>query len=425
MCAEEKGNDRRGVFGWAFLLISLIFYYYLQVYLPLQGLHSNDFKHLYLGAKLLREGHNPYDAERVLYEAGRLGFPSVLPYVYPPFTGLVLEPLTFLSFRVAVHTWFWFNQAFFLGALLLTLRSIYGKLSPRDVTLWIFYSAIFFPLTRNFTAGQLNVVLLFCFALVWHFHEEGRAWAVGVVSAFAALFKLSPIILLLYFFWKRQWRNGLWSVIFYLLFLMIAVLFTGWDVHKAFLPIVGQMSYGHSTWEELGHDFYRDPFNQSFNSFFHHVMTDNPYTKPWVRATPATANVITMFVSLILVAVVMFATYPREGRRRGPLMEKRDYALFIMLSLFLPSLCWDHYLVQALWAIILLSYITWRTGAFRCSVFALVAAILLAIRFNFAGDALSHGVGILFMSLKLWGALTIFLLLIFSGRIKPEKERHV
>lgn len=412
---EEKRVDNQRLpirRGEALLLvIAVLCYLYLQVYRPLGRLHCNDFKHLYIGAKILRQGHNPYDAERMFYESATLGFRSILPYVYLPFTGLALSPLTLFSFRAAALIWFFLNHVFLLASLyfMSALGGERGRI--RRFSLWLFFLALFFPLTRNLTAGQLNAALLFCFALIWHLNERKNAPAVGAVSAFAILFKLSPGILFLYYFWKRQWKNLAWTAAFTALFLLLSIGLFGLDIHLKFVPVLRKMSYGHSTWEQFGNDFYRDPFNQSVNSLFHHLVTLNPYTKPWLQLSKGAANILTMAVSLILLAMTLVFCYPgKKDKLEGN--RERDFALFIMLSLLIPSLCWDHYLVQALWPIMACAFlISKRGGKGICALFS-VCLIVMAIPFPFNAGRFRTGAGILMMSLKLWAALTLFILLL-------------
>jgi hypothetical protein len=417
---ESQIKNKHRVWGWIVLTIALFAYAYFQILSPLSYLHCNDFKHLYVGSKIITQGRNPYDPELVKYEAWRLGLPSILPFVYLPFTGIVMAPLTILPFRIAALFWFWLNQVLLFVSLFLMLRMIRVKIAPMNLGLWVFYLALFFPLTRNLTAGQLNVVLLFLFSLIAYLHVRGYAKLTGALTAFAALFKLSPGILFLYFLWTKKWRHLLWSLVFLCAFLIISLLISGIQVHMDFIPILRQMSYGRSTWEADGHDFYRSPFNQSFNSLFHHLFTKNPYTKPWIPLSPLTANILTLFISLVLLFVVLFLF--RKSKTEKDFKKHTLFALFIMLSLLIPSLCWDHYFVQALLPIVFLSgMINITEKRISCVIFS-ICLWALAIPYNFSADYSRSGFGILFMSLKLWAALLVFVLIVVSYFILKKQK---
>ena len=410
------------LFGWVALAAALGCYGWYQIHLPLNRLHSNDFKHMYLGAKIMRQGHSPYDAERLLYEAREHRFQTILPYVYPPFTGIVLMPLSYLPFGKALLVWFFISHVLMLAAINLIICSVYGRWSPAPAAFWVFYAALFFPLTRNLTAGQLNVALLFCYALIWYFHEKQKPIAVGFATAFGTMFKISPAILFLYFIWERQWKNLLWGGFFTAGILLVSIAFVGWQTHREFIPLARQMSFGRSTWEEYGHDFYRQPVNQSFNSFFHHSMTKNPHTNPLLKLPKPYADKMTMLVSLILLVAVLYCARSKSQWNLSDYREQRDYALFIMLSLFLPSLCWDHYLVQMFYPMIVIGYGAARRGWRLMLPFLAAALYILAMPFNFDSDAFRMGLGILMMSIKLWAALLIFILLLISVKHPLKTE---
>ncbi|MBN1902922.1 DUF2029 domain-containing protein [Candidatus Sumerlaeota bacterium] len=424
---QSHDKNKYQILGWIVLAIALGAYLYFQILSPLSYLHCNDFKHLYVGAKIIAQGRNPYDPELMKYEAWKLGLPSILPYVYLPFTGIAMAPLTLLSFRNAALLWFWLNHALLFLSLYLMLRMIRMKIAPLNLGLWIFYFALFFPLTRNLTAGQLNVVLLFLFSLIAFLHTRGKAPLVGALTAFATLFKLSPGILFLYFLWTKKWRHLLWAVGFLFAFIIISLLISGIQVHLDFIPILRQMSYGKSTWEAEGHDFYRNPFNQSFNSLFHHLFTNNPYTIPWIPFPPLVANLMTMFISLALLFLVLFLFRKKDETNESGNLSL--FALFMMLSLFLPSLCWDHYLTQAILPVVFLAGMIHRSGnKMSCAVFSL-SLLMLAVPYNFSASYLRCGFGVLFMSLKLMAALGIFVLIIVESMIirlrrsdSPQRE---
>jgi len=415
---RKKGDEKRRLYWIALLAVGIALYFYFQVLAPLGRFHCNDFRHLYVGAKIIRQGNNPYNAERMKYEAFRMGLSGILPYVYLPFTGIAMSLLTFFSFLTAALLWFGINQLLVLLSLLLMLYNFYGKIRIKELGLWLVYVALFFPLTRNFTAGQLNGVLLFCYALTWHFLKKQKFGFVGAIAAFATLFKLSPGILLLYFFWKRKFKALLWSMGFLVLFMLFSVIITSVDVHREFFPVLKQMSYGKSTWEkEEGHNFYRDPFNQSFNSFFHHAFTRNPYTKPWAPLTKNKADILTFIVSLFLIAAVLFLSAPkRKGEQFAEKTQLRDFALFIMLSLMLPSLCWDHYLVQALFPLIFVGAALTKTKLRISCLFYAFVLYAMAVPFNFTNMKFREGIGIFFMSFKLFALLILFVLMIANEK---------
>jgi len=414
------------------LLAAVAWYANFRVIQPLRGqpfsgaLHGNDFKHIYLGAWMLARGQapydNPYDPQALQKFARSRGFQSVNPYVYLPFTGLALSPLTLLDPPDALRCWFWLNHLFLAAAFFLMFRAL--RLAPNlpNLTTAVAVAALCYPFHRTLTAGQLNCALLFLFALVFALERGGRPVLAGAVAAFAFLFKLAPGILLVYFLWSAFLRRRLEArdcglgiadcglktgkagekdcglgiadcglkkreagdcnpqsaipnsqlrnpqsairnpqsasltaagamIAVAALLLLLSVAWVGVGRHRAFLPLLKQMSYGQSTWAQFGEAFYRDPYNQSLNSFFHHILVPWRDMRPWWSAGADWANMLTRLALLICVAAAVWRTWPSRAARLSARRTDPSilFALFILLSLLAPSIYWDHYAVIALW----------------------------------------------------------------------------
>ena len=74
--------------GLVILFCSLAFYGHQQILKPSGHLHSNDFKHIYLGSRMLDMGQDPYDAALFLKEASFHGSPPFCPMCIFPSPGL-------------------------------------------------------------------------------------------------------------------------------------------------------------------------------------------------------------------------------------------------------------------------------------------------------------------------------------------------
>jgi len=402
-------------------------------------MHGNDFKHLYLGAIFLGHGENPYDEESFVTLASRYGFRTINPYVYPPTTGLVLRPLTYLGPSAAAWTWFWLNHAMLIGSLLLCAHLFLGFRDPWRLAIVALLAATSFPLRRTLTAGQLNCVLLLLYGgLCWAVLRR-YAWFAGLMVGFGILFKLVPGIFVVYFLWKKRWRELAWSGVWFAAILAVSIAMAGWKVHLAYWPVMRAMGYGKSVWQaRLVKDgvepFYRDAFNQSLNSLFHHILARDPVERqepteqvnPWVSLGDRGARLadgLTVLASLGLVLVALWAigrgggVSDVESRPPGsPPRESLEVSLMILLSLLLPSIMWDHYGVALfLPQIVLLAHflerrewLTWRMAVL------LAASALLARPIAFDQPDFHQGAGILCMSAKLYGVLLVFALIVYE-----------
>ncbi len=496
---------------------------------PFQGaLHGNDFKHLYLGAWMLPRGLDPYDEKQLFAVGNQRGFQSLNPYVYPPFTGLVVSPLGLMDPYEALRVWFLLNHLLFIGGLVLTVWSLGLGRRWEGWAVALLLAALSSPLYRTLTAGQLNCVLFFCYAGVFALLKRRYSASAGAAAAFAFLFKLAPGILLPYFGWqaigevvsgkkageseagtnsgiseeagekfiRRQdhgrnaratstrlssgcvaleeggswgralWKNtafrsALWMALFTGVFLALSVAWVGWEQHRAFRPLLEQMGYGQSTWAHHGMAFYRDAENQSFNSLFHHLFVVSDSTTPWVDLGAGWANGLTRLALLACGLLVLWCTWP--GRR---VSREMVYGLFILLGLLAPSICWDHYAVMLVWPLlacyarlaesvraaalgVFLGLVVAGFGLIRLQTWGIapvgvaagvgvwlvvrkkwagmeallwgLAAGCVSMRFPFGAPLFSKGIGLLGMSVGLWGMLALFALCLILAREMDDR----
>ena len=78
---------------------------------------------------------------------------------------------------------------------------------------WIFTLLAIIPLRSSFVLGQMHVLVLFLLALAYFFRMRSRPAICGISIAFAGALKIYPLLFVVYFAWKRQWREVL-SIVF-------------------------------------------------------------------------------------------------------------------------------------------------------------------------------------------------------------------
>lgn len=410
-------SSAAGNFSGAFLVIALFAtYWFFQVAplidsrgtdIPGFNSHQNDFKHLYIGARLLGQDLSPYKAENVLMLAGGYSqtmdprFRSILPYVYLPFTGLVLYPVVALPFAKAALLFQAINHLALLLALLMVAAACRWRENGWNAAVLLAMVAVNISVYRQNNAGQLNALLLFGFALL--FVAMQRRWhdsLIGFIAAFLMLLKLSPGIFLFYFLFKRQWSRAGWMVAMAAGMTLVSVAAFGLDRHLEFLPVLSQMGYGKSTWAEFGHTFWRDGYNQSVNALLHRLFVEFPDSgiTPWASLGPAVANVGTWIFSLAVLALMAWRLW-----RNGPGGNLHaEFSLAVAASLLLPSIMWDHYLVQILVPVVLLSTIAgWERRAWLAQAALLLSVALICWPVALDAENLRSGPALLLMNLKL------------------------
>jgi hypothetical protein len=409
----------------ALLLAALAVYAYFQVWQPLTHLHSNDFKHIYLGTQAIWTHRDPYSAESLLDVAKDygLGTAALNPYVYLPFTGIALGFLRFFSFPTAAHFWFVTNHMLLFASLILWARTLTPFTQPLIGSLgWLnvlaLLAAISHPLSRTFTAGQLNIVLLLCYVVSFISLQRTRDLLAGAVLGFGAMFKLAPGLFALYLLLVQRWRALLAMVATCAALLLVSIAIAGWRMHLAFLPVLAQMGYGKSTWQHYGATFWKDPWNQSLNSLLTHLFVEaNHVTVSWYSASQKLANLLTITGSLTMLLLFVFAAFHASRRtlardpRASALATEGLFFMALLLSLLLPSLLWDHYLI------LLLLPVSWLVARgielhFEGLVLgALICYLITAVPIRFDAEHFRHGWGVLLMSSKFYPTLALYLTL--------------
>jgi hypothetical protein len=402
----------------ALLAVAISCYAVFAVYIAWQGMHCNDFKHMYLGMKALLDGDEPYSPQSLFHQAALngMGGVSLNPYVYLPFTGLALAFLSPFSFPVAATVWFVINHVSAVAACWIIADALFWQARLRAFAVLLLGLALSHPMVRTLTAGQLNLILFLCLAGAFWLLQRRYERTAGAVLGFAACFKLAPALFLLYFALRRRWHALASMAATILLLMLLSIASFGWKVHAEFLPVLGQMSYGHSTWEQLRHPptFWKDPTNQSLNSLFTHLMVGDEAIRPWISSTQARANAATMLVTALLVVLYIGFNLrrPPSGSAGFPFtaLDAASYNATVVLALLIPSLMWDHYLV------LLLLPTAWLVSALhplrRWTVMALTVGCygISLLPWHFDANAFRHGPGLLLMSIKLFPTIALLLL---------------
>ncbi len=377
----------------ALFVLSCAWYITFRVITPLNAnpyqsgpMNGNDFKHMYLGSKLLMESENPYDPQALFKAASDTGFKSINPYVYLPFTAIVMSPLSALNPVAALRLWFILNHIMALSALILIALTLRDRLPIfTTITAGLTILAFSAPWDRTLSAGQLNAVLLLGLAAVLYAVHSGRMAIAGAFAAFCFLFKLWPGIFFVYFTWRAigEWRRGQkqtarpFAIAFAamltvsLILLAVSIATVGLQRHLDFLPLLSDMSYGRSTWWQAGNTFYRDAYNQSFNAFFHRILVPHDGFSPWFQSTPALANKLTKLAVAIIAALVAWRSFPTRHKQTD---EPITLSLYLIGGLLVPSIYWDHYALLMLIPLLVL-----LAPAPQHILFALSATLLLLL----------------------------------------------
>lgn len=422
---HSESPQNRLAWCLAIAVSALVFYSY-QIQAPLNRSTHNDFKHLYLGARLLWKGENPYPEENLRREAAEVRHPDLRylnPYVYPPFTGYIFGWLGKISYEKATRVWFWMNQGFLLLACLLLAGSLAGFTPLAKGTVLLVSLAFSFPLYRATDAGQLDHFLLLLLTLIMYLWRNHWKKTAGAVIAFAALVKVVPGFLGVWLLWKREWSAfGMAVTVGLTLILLPGTLF-GLTPYFDYIPIALEMGYGSSTWAEQGNAFYVDPGNIGFPALIYRFFQDNPRTEALLHLGFLAKLICLLWAFLILAGCLFCCRIQR--RDEDPEMELGAWILGMLL---IPSLFWDHYLVLAFPAWILLASRLTTSGVNdRFLALAAGAWAMTCIRIDWSNPAYLSGWRMLYLNFHLPWAILLFLFALWmaaSSRM-PETPSRV
>jgi Glycosyltransferase family 87 len=401
--------------GWKILMAIIIIaaaarYGYMNIHILAEQHSANDFGHQFLAARAVQSEISPYKAENLLELARRSGVARINPFVYPPFAAVMMIPLADETYKGAFLRWTVLNHILLLASLGLLLAAFPHLRTLTMCAVMSSVAAFSMPLFRSYSAGQLNTLLLFLLCAALFFIVRKLGWAAAAIIAVAAHIKVLPLFMMIYFVWKRDWKALAVGVSVLVIVFLFTLILVPWSIQIEYLDLLCDMSYGSSTWSKHQQNFQVEPANQSISALAYRLLTKNQQTNTTLDL-PGLAKAISLLSSLLLTLLVAWTIKlkPRADSREE---ATSAFLLLWLLSLLIPSLFWDHYMVQLLPHIILLAMLLLSRGSWW-KWLAWVLGIILISRFtNFWDSSYKSGLSIALSSSKLPGALLIGFLLL-------------
>lgn len=235
---------------------------------------NTDFPNYYMAARLVHEG---YDTSRMYewswierekdHRAVDIRVIGLVPIT--PFSTLVIWPLTSLTPLTAKHIWLLLNLAFLIPIGWM-LRSMTG-LSYQRIALAISLS---FPLHRNLLYGQFYLLLLLLIVAGCWTYLRGLRGVAGILLAIAAVCKVFPALLFVFFLQRREWRSLISGILAGLAAIAFSIAAFGWNIHRIWLEQI-------LPWVMHGEGM--PPYtvsSASFSSLLHRLFLSEPQWNP-------------------------------------------------------------------------------------------------------------------------------------------------
>ncbi|MEY3991042.1 MAG: hypothetical protein RI985_2123, partial [Chloroflexota bacterium] len=302
-------------------------------YIEMLNKGSGDFGIWYLASQR-------WVFEGVLYKLDNIVDNPFAGYKRPPFYIMMFTPFVRMNELDLLNSYRLLN----IGLLALTFGMWYRLMAQATRWWWLLVIAMlvnYQPMLDALRYGQTDIVLLFCFTLMWWFVQRGRDGWAGVVIAFLTSIKIYPIVLLTFWGVKQRW----WAIAGFVLGMIgwnaIAVAVMGWDLHVMFVREVLPSIGGTTSWIE----------NQTIAGFLTRFYEDEAVMN--LFSTPGIARVASI-ISMVLSAVVSLTAmrdWPVEKSEYG-----LQYALFIMLMVIAIPVAWIHYATILILPMLLVLY---------------------------------------------------------------------
>ena len=165
------------------------------------------------------------------YETGRLTaagevlYPTdgrPFPFMYPPSCASMLAILSYVGEPAFVFTLDALNSAAWIGAILLSIYLVVGRVKGVHWMLYVVPTSVALPFIHDtFLLGQPNLLLLTAMLAAFACLRAGRGGLAGVLVAFAAAVKAFPILAIGYLLWRRSWKAVGSTVLALVLFLLV------------------------------------------------------------------------------------------------------------------------------------------------------------------------------------------------------------
>ena len=202
-------NPRRLTF---FALAALLVVYACWLAYAILADRPLDFYVYYLASETIARGNSPYTITDTNWDAlaSELGVTNYTrPYRYPPHVAVLLLLFRPLGPKITMALWEIANAvAMIMGVWLIGKSLGDDRWIPLSLVALLASVASFATLL----AGQVNGLLFFSLALaLWALVNHRETW-LGFALAIGTVLKVIPLALVLYLFWRKQWRPGLIAI---------------------------------------------------------------------------------------------------------------------------------------------------------------------------------------------------------------------
>lgn len=286
-------------------------------YLRNSVLHFNDFKVTYRAAERALKQENLYNKADGHYI-----------FKYSPIFAVAVSPLGKIPYSFASIIWLFSMCLCLYYIVRMGKFMVMGDKSPPQYFYFLTIVLTSKFLAREFWLGQTDFLqLLLLFLFINFYYRKKEIWG-GLFLALSAMIKLTPLIFLPYFLYRKRFLLIIYTLAFVSLFLFLPALIYGWQRNISLLKDwYSFMSY--SSPPLLAVDL-----NQSIFGLFLRLFTPSIYQ---VNILTLNSNLVMTIIYVVIIISCLFLLFlSRYGKNiQKQLIHHRETFEFSLLLIFM------------------------------------------------------------------------------------------
>jgi hypothetical protein len=312
--------------------------------LPALSKIDTDFPNYFTAAKIVADGGEVdrlYDTEWFQeqmrrYQVGRPSEGEFSPF--PPPTALLLLPLTRFEPLGALRIMTGVSVLCLICSIILLARILSWSLIDSGV--FVLLSG--YALLNTLRFGQIYILVSLSCILGYYAHLKGRPLIAGICFGLFSPIKYFPIVILVYFAFRKEWRVVLGGATAILIVILASIGVLGWKIHADFLYSV----LGHHLIAQLT---LQNPFTasyQSFDSLFRRLFIFDATLNPRPLYALPRVQSIAVFTTKASILLATIATLIKLARGGAPGRTALSVGILgIVILLLAPATATYHFVL--------------------------------------------------------------------------------
>ncbi len=345
-----------------------------------------DFRLYYLGAQSVLRNKNPYE--------------QVQGVIYPPISLVLLTPFASLPLEFAEDVWTIFSLIALLVSVSLLLR-ISETNSTRNFFIVAGLAMLSFPVKFNLGMGQINLFLLLLTCLSFYWYRRQLPVLAGSALAIAAALKLTPLVLLVFFLKKRQWRIVISCIVGFIVLNGFGLTLLGtsatidyWQKIFPAIPTVGNAIY----------------YNQALTG--------------WLARADMADQVAKVINYLVFGGMLAMSWFIMREKKQLVAVELSELGLLMISVLVGTGLAWQHHYVALLVPFFAVSLRAMNLKRSKTKYLVAIGISYLLVAANLKNPLIIIGIWQhIVLSHVLIGAIVLYIVTVISLRTPMHTER--